>query len=102
MATDGTEFEDRDQWRKYEFETNYTFKNRQGESLTKFPGNINGQPFDIADLNGCEVMLLDHCDQVQIDNVQNCRVFIGPSSESVFVRNCTGCIFTIAWYVDGD
>lgn len=64
--------------------------------MTKFPGNIDGQPFDIADLDGCEIMLLDHTDQVQIDNVTNSRIFIGSSAESIFVRNCTGCIFTIA------
>jgi len=27
-ATDGTTFESRDEWRAYEFETNYTFRNR--------------------------------------------------------------------------
>ncbi|OQR84125.1 hypothetical protein ACHHYP_13870 [Achlya hypogyna] len=95
-ASDGTEFEDRDAWRKYEFETNFTFKGKKEETLTKLPGQIGGQPFDLADLENCQVLLLDHCDQVQIDNLVNCRVFIGPSSESVFVRNCTNCVFTVA------
>ncbi|EQC38961.1 hypothetical protein SDRG_03916 [Saprolegnia diclina VS20] len=95
-ASDGTEFEDRDEWRKYEFATNFTFKAKKDETLMKLPGQIAGQPFDIADLEGCQVLLLDHCDQVQIDNLVNCRVFIGPSSESVFVRNCTNCVFTVA------
>ena len=76
-ATDGTQFEDRNEWRKYEFETNYTFKNKTGESLMKVPGNIEGQPFDLADLESCEVMLLDYSDQVQADNLTKCRVFIG-------------------------
>ncbi|ETV95431.1 hypothetical protein H310_11301 [Aphanomyces invadans] len=95
-ASDGTQFEDRDQWRKYEFETNYTFKNKKDETLIKAPGQIQGQPFDVADLENCQVYLLDHSDQVQVDNLVNCRVYIGPSSESVFVRNCTNCFFTIA------
>ncbi|RLO06046.1 hypothetical protein DYB28_006984, partial [Aphanomyces astaci] len=95
-SSDGTEFEDRDEYRKYEFETNYTFKNKKDETLIKAPGQIQGQPFDLADLENCQVFLVDHSDQVQIDNLVNCRVYIGPSSESVFVRNCTNCFFTIA------
>ncbi|GAB9477222.1 hypothetical protein Gpo141_00014284 [Globisporangium polare] len=95
-ASDGTTFEDRNAWRKYEFETNYTFRNAQKQTLVKAPGKIGGQPFDLSDLSDCEVLLLDQCDQVQVDNLTNCRVFIGPCSESVFVRNCTNCIFTVA------
>uniref|UniRef100_K3WZP0 C-CAP/cofactor C-like domain-containing protein n=1 Tax=Globisporangium ultimum (strain ATCC 200006 / CBS 805.95 / DAOM BR144) TaxID=431595 RepID=K3WZP0_GLOUD len=95
-ASDGTTFEDRNAWRKYEFETNYTFRDKQAQTLMKVPGQIGGQPFDLSDLDACEVLLLDQCDQVQIDSLSNCRVFIGPCSESVFVRNCTNCVFTVA------
>ncbi|KAG1692719.1 hypothetical protein DVH05_025197 [Phytophthora capsici] len=95
-ASDGKTFEDRSAWRLYEFELTYTFRNKKNETLMKLPGQIEGQPFDISDLEGCTVMLLDHINQVQIDNLSNCRVFVGPSSESVFVRNCSNCVFTIA------
>ncbi|POM69618.1 Putative dolichyl-phosphate beta-glucosyltransferase [Phytophthora palmivora] len=95
-ASDGKTFEDRAAWRLYEFELTYTFRNQKNETLMKLPGQIEGQPFDISDLEGCTVMLLDHINQVQIDNLSNCRVFVGPSSEAVFVRNCTNCVFTIA------
>lgn len=96
VASDGTKFEDRAAWRRYEFETNYTFRNKKSEKLIKLPGKISGQPFDLSDLDQCEVILLDQCDQVQVDNLTNCHVFIGPCSESVFVRNCSNCTFTIA------
>ncbi|ETK72721.1 hypothetical protein L915_20227 [Phytophthora nicotianae] len=95
-ASDGKKFEDRAAWRLYEFELTYTFRNKKNETLMKLPGQIEGQPFDISDLEGSTIMLLDHINQVQIDNLSNCRVFVGPSSESVFVRNCTNCVFTIA------
>ncbi|KAG7391684.1 hypothetical protein PHYPSEUDO_003758 [Phytophthora pseudosyringae] len=95
-ASDGKKFEDRSAWRLYEFELTYTFRNKTNETLMKLPGQIEGQPFDVSDLEGCTVLLLDHINQVQIDNLSNCRVFVGPSSESVFVRNCTNCVFTIA------
>ena len=42
------------------------------------------QPFDIADLSGCEVLLLDFSDQVQIDHITQCRVFIGMMKKDVF------------------
>lgn len=41
-ASDGTTFEDRNAWRKYEFETNYTFRNAQKQTLVKAPGKIGG------------------------------------------------------------
>ncbi|KAJ0390222.1 hypothetical protein P43SY_011971 [Pythium insidiosum] len=65
VATDGTKFEDRNAWRRYEFETNYTFRNKKSETLIKAPGKIAGQPFDLSDLDQCEVLLLDQCDQSQ-------------------------------------
>ena len=43
-----------------------------------------------------QVLLLDHADMVQVDALVNCKVFVGASSESIFVRECTGCTFTIA------
>ncbi|KAL0584564.1 hypothetical protein ABG067_005587 [Albugo candida] len=95
-ASDGTQFEDRNEWRKYEFETNYTFRNQAQETLIKLPGSICGQPFDVSDLKNCVVMLLDHTDQVQVDHVVATKVFLGPSSSSVFIRNCSDCVFTIA------
>ena len=36
-------------------ETQYTFKNKTGETLKREPGAVSGQPFDIADLENCEV-----------------------------------------------
>jgi len=33
---------------------------------------------------------------VQIDNVTSSKVFVAGSSESVFVRDCSNCVFTIA------
>lgn len=38
---------------------------------------FHSQPFDLSDLDECRVLLLDQCDQVQIDNLNNCHVFIG-------------------------
>ena len=58
--------------------------------------DLQGQPFDIADCKNKELLLLDNTDQVQIDNCEGCRIFVAASSESVFVRDCKDCTFTLA------
>lgn len=69
---------------------------RESENLTKRPGSILGQPFTIANCSNCTITIPDYCDQVQIDDVTNCRIFIGASSGSIFVRDCKDCTLTIA------
>lgn len=46
-AWDGTVFDDVRAFMKYEMETRYTFKGETGESETRLPGEIEGQPFDL-------------------------------------------------------
>ena len=41
-APDGTGFNDRAAYRRYMFETCFTFKNKSGEKLMKLPGEIDG------------------------------------------------------------
>jgi protein XRP2 len=94
-ASDGKVFTTRQAWRRYEFELSYTFKGQTGTTLRKEPGQIDGQPFDLADLKECEVILCDHADQVQADCLEGCQVFLGASSESLFTRDCTDCVFYV-------
>lgn len=96
VASDGTKFTSRKAWKKYEFELSFAFRNKKGEKLDKPAGSIGGQPFDMSDLDECEVVLTDNTDQVQADVLTKCRVFIGASAESVFIRNCSDCVFFVA------
>ena len=95
-ATDGTVFSDRAKYRQHEMLTQYTYANKTGETLTKAPGSIQGQPFDICDSTDSTFLLLDNSDQVQVDECSNCTIFIAASSESLFIRNCTNCTITVA------
>lgn len=98
---DGIEFATRAEWRKYMMDTYYSCKNKHGEqedaagqqqlTFTKGPGSIAGQMFNISDCSNCKIVIMDHCEQVQIDNVQNCQIFIGASASTIFVRNCDKC-----------
>jgi hypothetical protein len=95
-ATDGTLFADKNAFRKYEMATRYTFREVLNEKRMKNIGDVDGQPFEVLDCRGSELLVLDHTDQVQIDNCVDCKILIGGSSESVFIRNCCNCIFTVA------
>jgi len=97
VASDGKEFETKREWRKYEMLLMYTFKEKTGETLpTKKPGDVNGQQFDMGNLTKCEAVVADSTDMVQIDECVDCKIFLGASGESVFIRNCSGCTFYVA------
>lgn len=49
------------------------FGARDRETLQKLGGEIDGQPFDLTSLNKCEIILLDHSEAVQVDDLTDCR-----------------------------
>jgi hypothetical protein len=96
-ASDGKEFDTKREWRKYEMLLMYTFKEKTDHTFpVKKPGDVNGQQFDMMNLNKCEAVVADATDMVQIDECVDCKVFLGASGESVFIRDCKGCTFYVA------
>mmetsp|Transcript_12092 Transcript_12092/g.15937 ORF Transcript_12092/g.15937 Transcript_12092/m.15937 type:complete len:505 (-) Transcript_12092:443-1957(-) len=91
-ACDGKEFETERKMKKYEYKLKYTFSNQSGEELAKSPGDIAGEPFDIMDLKDCTVIVPDHTNQIQVDCLTNCRMFVGACEESFFLRDCKNCV----------
>lgn len=75
---------------------NYIFHDLKGETLIKTPGVINGQGFAMWNLQDCNVYILDHTAQVQVDDCINCNIVIGPCKGSVFFRDCTDCSVHVA------
>ena len=53
------------QKRKRKPRSHYMFRNKEGETLVKLPGDIDGQMFLIDCLKNCKVYLYDHFDQVK-------------------------------------
>ena len=91
---DGQEFETRAEFRDYMMNTFFSFKNKKDEhDLLREPGSIDGQVFEIADSKNCTMLVLDYCEQVQIDKLVNCKVMIGACASSIFIRDCTDCTF---------
>lgn len=42
-------------------------------------------------LKSCKVNVFDHCQQVTIDDCEDCDIVLGPCEDSVFVRDCSNC-----------
>eukprot|EP00898_Chlorokybus_atmophyticus_P001621 jgi/Chlat1/245/Chrsp1S03150 len=66
----------------------FVFAGLKGEVRVKPPGSIAGQQFVIEECVDCAIFLLDCCATVTVDACRNCRVFVGPTEGSVFVRDC--------------
>lgn len=92
---DGKEFNTKKEWREYMILNFYSFtrKVNEPEPLVKAPGSIDGQTFDIAECENSTLVVLDHTEQIQIDQTKNCKIFIGACASSIFIRNCNDCTF---------
>lgn len=74
----------------------FMFAKKDGETLIKKPGDINGIMFSLKDLNNCEAYVLDHTPQIFVDRCTNCKFYIGPVSSTIFFRDCKDCEITVA------
>ncbi|XP_075528558.1 protein XRP2-like [Dermacentor variabilis] len=84
-----------DQSKTYSWDTkprvdaaNYTVENAIDTTVTKCPGNVNGQQFVIRNCHNASLYVLDHINSVTIDDCTNCNIVLGPTQGSVFLRNC--------------
>lgn len=74
----------------------YVFENHHNETLVKEEGSLKGDNFDIRDCTDCDIFILDHTSQILIDRLKRCRIYIGPCTSSIFMRNCKDCKFVMA------
>lgn len=94
QAPDGKEFDNRREYRDYMMSTYYSWKNcKDRHDLIRAAGDIDGQSYEIEDSSNCTMVIMDITDQITIDHLENCKVFIGACSNSVFIRNCSNCTF---------
>lgn len=69
---------------------------RQGEVVIRKHGSLHGQQVNLEDLDDCEVYVCDPTAQVFADVCKRCLIFIAPCASSVFVRDCEDCVIWIA------
>ncbi|XP_035608745.1 tubulin-specific chaperone C-like [Oncorhynchus keta] len=66
------------------------FSHFESQVLTKTAEEIKQQDVLLTHLTNCKVRLLGSPSTVHIKHIQNCEIFSGPVSSSVFVDHCTG------------
>ncbi|NP_001297783.1 tubulin-specific chaperone C [Esox lucius] len=66
------------------------FSHFESQVLTKSGEEIKQQDVLLTHLTNCKVRLLGSPSTVHIKHIQNCEIFSGPVSSSVFVDHCTG------------
>jgi len=93
---DGKTFETKKEWKKH-YLSLLQFKNVSDQhDLVRRAPIVNGQGFEIENVKNCTIMVLDNSEQVQIDAVEDSKIFIGACCSSVFIRDCKNCTFTVA------
>jgi len=74
----------------------FIISKKTSEAISREPGSINGEQFNIENCKDCDIFLLDHMDSSFVDDCEGCRIFVGPVVSSLFIRNCKNCSFVIA------
>lgn len=72
------------------------FKNAKSAKLQMQPEEANGCDLELSDLSDCLVEIFGAPSAVKINNLSDCRVFIGPVTTSIFVADCRNCQFRFA------
>ena len=58
----------------------YIFSGKEGVTLLKNPGEIDGQQFILEECQSCDIFLLDHVGALTVDYCKDCRIVVGPVS----------------------
>ncbi|XP_025422707.1 protein XRP2-like [Sipha flava] len=82
--------------RKHLDPADYVMENVNGRTAYKPPGSIGGQQFIVRNCQDAEIFLLDHAGSVTVDDCQRCTILLGPTKQSVFVRDTTDSTVIVA------
>ena len=74
----------------------FTIADKIGGTYGRLPGEINGQQFIIENCKDSCIYLFDHSATVTICKCDNCKIYVGPSKGSVFIRNTSNCLCYVA------
>ena len=69
--------------------------NKENEILLKYPGDLNGKQFKLEHNTNCDIYINDYNAGGFWDDCNDCVIFWGPSTSSVFVRDWKSCRFVI-------
>ncbi|KAK9840651.1 hypothetical protein WJX81_007029 [Elliptochloris bilobata] len=72
------------------------FCDLDGQSITKHPGELNGESVVLKNLKDCSVYLLDYTGEVEVTGCTSCQIFIGPVDGPAIFSNCKDCQVAVA------
>lgn len=72
------------------------FKDLSQQNLVKFRQEIEKQDVGLHRLENCTVYLYGAPSTIFISGLNDCHIFAGPVSTSVFIENCRRCTFIFA------
>ena len=78
------------------FINTFSIGSRTGEEVIRKPDSIRGIDIVVEDCTSSTVAICDHVSQAQLDNLNKCKILVGPCAGSVFLRDCVDCTFSIA------
>ncbi|XP_050424046.1 protein XRP2-like [Adelges cooleyi] len=82
--------------RKHLNPTDYVIENLSNSTMYKAPGTVGGQQFVVRNCEDSYVYVLDYSDSVTIDDCQGCTIILGPTKQSVFVRDTVNTTIIVA------
>ena len=72
-----------------------TFNDFSSQTLTKQPDELNQKDVALSKLTNCTVKLYGSPGAIHVSNLQNCQIFTGPVSGSIFIEGCKDCVFVL-------
>lgn len=71
-------------------------ENKTNASISVIRDDMSGKDVTLNNLVDCNVKLFGTPSTLHINSLNDCRVFCGPVSTSIFIENCKNCTFVIA------
>jgi len=91
QLNDGKWFKSSRAAKKHVFRKFCTMKDRTNSTQVWQEGDICGNPVALTNLHGCRAFVLDHSEQVTVQNAKNCKIYVGACCSTIFVRGCSNC-----------
>jgi len=73
----------------------YSIHDKEGETIYRHYGDLNGADFKIYKNKNCEIYILDWSKGMFIDDCENCTIVCGPIDGSIFIRKSKNCKVSI-------
>ncbi|ESO86141.1 hypothetical protein LOTGIDRAFT_179417 [Lottia gigantea] len=72
------------------------FVDEDGKNLSMDPSQINQKDVALARLKHCVVKLYGSPSAIHVNELEDCKIFCGPVSGSIFIRECKNCVFILS------